>query len=325
MPVTISGNTATVSFDVSQRIGTMQNPTMKLFRFVSNLNYGSGSFGPSSSKVIAASNINDISYPAIPIQTGANTVTAAIPGILTTPYGFFETIIEGTGSDGKLYTSAMGFLPYRQLTNKFIVEIWNAQKTRQLDTVKLTDTVSLHIKVVVSDTVSFNEKVNSVTIRLQSGFNLVAPGNPAAALTIPDGITTLIDKEAIFTKLPAGGFEYVLVSGQWTNTTVNPNTNVVFIGSSKGIYIRPNAAVKAVPFNFSVGQKYHEVTVAYFDLRGRMVFNRTIDAAFYHGNLDNLLTYRATGLSPNIYMMKISVRDKINSPLITKVQKVLIR
>ena len=117
----------------------------------------------------------------------------------------------------------------------------------------------------------------------------------------------------------------MLVSGQWTNTTVNPNTKVVFIGSSKGVYIRPNAAVKAVPVNFSVGQKYHEITVAYFDLRGRMVFSRIVDAASYHGNLDNLLACRATGLSPNIYMMKISVREKINSPLITKVQKVLMR
>lgn len=316
LPVSISssGVTATLNFDIMQRIGEMQNPTIKLFRFVSNLNYAAGSWSGSSVKVIATTNINDISISATQLKVGPNNLTVPIP-IQTTPYGFFETTIEGTGSDGKLYTS-MGFLPYRQLNQQFDIEIWNLAKTRQLDTILLGDTVSLHIKAIASDTTTYNFPIDSVNVWLQSGYNLLTPGNPNIPFGLSDGITGFVDKEAIFTKTSGSNADYIMVSGQ--------ATNVVFLGSSKGVYIISQNLTKTNLNNFSAIQGFNTGTISYYDLKGRKVLSHPFNALNFD-NQNKVYSRQETGLASNIYLMQISFKDKITSQTITKVQKILIR
>jgi hypothetical protein len=316
LPVSISssGVTATLNFDIMQRIGKIQNPTIKLFRFVSNLNYGAGSWSGTSDKVIAATNINDISISATQLQAGSNNLTVPVP-IQTTPYGFFETTIEGTGSDGKLYTS-LGFLPYRQLNQQFDIEIWNLAKTRQLDTILLGDTISVHIKAIASDTTTYNFPIDSVNVWLQSGYNLLTPGNPNIPFSLSDGITGFVDKEAIFTKASGSNADYIMVSGQ--------AMNVVFLGSSKGVYIISQNPTKTILNNFSAIQGFNTGTISFYDLKGRKVLSHPFNALNFD-NQNKFYSRQETGLASNIYLMQISFRDNITSKTITKVQKILIR
>ncbi len=107
--VDVTATSATIKFAIDQRIGQFQNPTAKLFRFVSNLP-PVANWDPAA--VITAANINDIVLPAAPVlQVGVNVYTVTIPVAQTTDYAFFEGIFEGTDVNGKKYTSSTGSFP----------------------------------------------------------------------------------------------------------------------------------------------------------------------------------------------------------------------
>ena len=242
MPVLLSGLTAgsraTVNFSLMERVGRMQNPSIKFFRWVSNLQFVVNSWaGGAAAALITTANINDIVPLPSPVQVGANTYTITIPVAQTTPYAFFEGIIEGAGPDGLLYTSSTGFLPYRKLDYKFLVQVFALNDlSTPLTQVRAGDSVVLSITPQKADNTLFTNTVNPAAVRLQSGFTLWS-GNPPAAVTYPAGITGPTNKIVMFTKVPPGGLEYVLASGKWSNTAVTPAQELPFLGSSNGIRV----------------------------------------------------------------------------------------
>ncbi len=253
MPVMLSGLTAgssaTVNFSLIERVGRMQNPSIKFFRWVSNLQFVVNSWaGGAAAALITTANINDIVPLPTPIQVGANTYTVTIPVAQTTPYAFFEAIIEGEGSDGKLYTTSTGFLPYRKLDYKLNVQIFamtDSIFTTPLTQVTAGDSVVLRITPMKADNTLFTNTVNPVAVRLQSGFTLWS-GNPPTAVTYPAGITGATNNIVLFTKALPGGLEYVLASGKWSNTAVTPAQVLPFLGSSNGIRVLAGPAATVV-------------------------------------------------------------------------------
>ena len=226
-PVSITGTNATIKFAINQRIGQFQNPSAKLFRFVSNLPIVAN-WDPAS--VINAANINDITIPATPaLQAGVNTYTVTIPVAQTADYGFFEMILEGKGSDGNLYTTSTGFLPYRNLKYKLAVQIWNSALTKQLDSVMVGDTVTLKVVPENSDGSAFTNALSQAQAGLYSGFTLWSTAsNPMAQLAFPQGITGATTKSVVFTKVPNGGIEIVGMAGICRTTA----DTAVFQGSA---------------------------------------------------------------------------------------------
>jgi hypothetical protein len=67
--------------------------------------------------VIATTDMTDLAVPAAPpVKVGPNSysVSASITG----DFVFIEMIIEATGADGKQFTTAAGFIPYRKLDRR---------------------------------------------------------------------------------------------------------------------------------------------------------------------------------------------------------------
>ena len=222
-PVTmLTPTSATIKFSIDQLIGQFQNPTAKLFRFVSNLP-PVANWDPAA--VITTANINDITLPAAPVlQVGVNVYTVTVPVAQTADYAFFEGIFEGTDVNGKKYTSSTGFLPYRNLNYKFIVQIWNYALTKQLDTVNAGDTVILKVIPQTKAGGLFTNQINPVSVSLASGYTLGNTMlNPIKALAYPQGITaqtsTGVNNPVMFTKVPTGGIEIVSLSGIWMAAT----------------------------------------------------------------------------------------------------------
>ena len=224
-PVSITGTSATIKFAIDLHTGQFQNPTAKLFRFVSNLP-AVANWDPAA--VITAANINNITLPAAPaLQVGINTYTFTIPVTQTTDYAFFEGIFEGTDQNGKKYTSSTGFLPYRNLNYKFVVQVQKAGTLQLLDTVRVGDTVLLNVIPQKKDGTAFANNIRPVQASLASGFTIYETSD-GKALTYPLGITGQTRVPVVFTKVPQGGIEIVSLSGIWGG----PNDTEVFQGSA---------------------------------------------------------------------------------------------
>ena len=210
-------------------------------RFVRNLPNQSGS-GYGNVKIIPAADIITIPVPATPIIFGLNSLNVTIPASDTSTYSFIELTITGTGSDGKPVSSSVGFIPYRKLDYKFVVQVWNFAKTIQPDTVHAGDTVWVRIIPEKMDNTPFTQIVNPAKMWLQSGANFYVPGTQTA-VTLPAGVSPpSIDKAGTFTQVPPGNVEVVHASGQWTSGT----NSIVFLGGSKGITILSGPPQKVV-------------------------------------------------------------------------------
>jgi hypothetical protein len=247
-PVIFNSNSATINFSLIERIGKMQNPSIKFIRWISNLQFVAGSWaGGAAAAVVNTANINDIVPLPTPVQVGANTYTITVPAAQTSPYAFFESIIEGTGSDGKLYTTSTGFIPYRKLYYKSKVEVFamtDMTFAKPLRQITVGDTAILRITPLNVDGSVFTNRVDSVSIRLQSGFKLRVPPYTASdtAIIFPNGITGSTNKMVMFTGIPNGGLEYVYVNGVWTSSTDSTQRNA-FPGASNAIQILGGTAV----------------------------------------------------------------------------------
>ena len=234
MPIFFNGLQATLNFDVTQRVGKMTAPKITLFRYVRNLPNQANAYGGNCT-VIPAANIVDMTAQAKVIQTGPNSFTVTIPQADTSTYAFFELFIQGTGSDGKTFTSATGFLPYRKLEYKFKVEVFamtDATYSRPLTQVSAGDSVVLRITPQTAGGAAFNNTINPAAASLQSGYALLTPANVPVSYT-PNGITGPTNRIVMFTKVPNGGMEYVMASGKW----VNGAQTLPFLGASNGIRV----------------------------------------------------------------------------------------
>ena len=113
--------------------------------------------------------------------------------------------------NGKKYTSSTGFLPYRNLNYKFIVQIWNYALTKQLDTVKRGRYRDFKGYPAEQGRRIIYKSHYPGQRNLASGYTLwntaVNPPRPAY-LSPPAGITaqtsTGVNRTVMFTKSPYG-------------------------------------------------------------------------------------------------------------------------
>jgi hypothetical protein len=222
-PVLLTGNSAAVSLTLSNRIGSMTAPSIKLHRWIGNLPYDANAWSSAwAAGVISPANITSIPSQSTPVVIGSNAYSFAVP-TQTADYGFLEMVVEGTGSNTFTYTSTVGFIPYRKLGYKFSVDVLDKTSGAVLTQVRAGDTVVLLIRAYNADNTIFPNTVKPAVVRLQSGFTLYATDtNPAIALTLPQGVPGTTDgsrNNVMFTKIPAVGIESVVAVGQYVDGT----------------------------------------------------------------------------------------------------------
>jgi hypothetical protein len=239
-PAIVNGAAATLSFDLQGVAGSLSGAHIKYIRLVRSLPVLVDGFGGSKALVVPEPSAVTVANPALKMGSNTLAVTGFTPLAATEAFAFFEIIAEGLGPDGQTVTTNAGFIPYRKLDYKFLVEIIDAAGAK-LPSVKVGETARLRITPQKLDGTPFNNAISPVEINLNSGVDLFAPGTPPAKLALGkvEGATTA---PVLFTKVPAGGIEYVTVSGIWKNGT---NT-LAFYGVSDGIRVLPGDPEKVL-------------------------------------------------------------------------------
>ncbi len=239
-PAIINGASATLSFDLQAVSGDLSGAKIKYIRMVRSLPVLVDGFGGSKALVVPEAVTVTVANSGLKMGSNTVTVTGFTPLAATETFAFFEIIAEGLAPDGHSATTNVGFIPYRKLDYKFLVEVIDAAGNK-LPAAKVGETVRLRITPQKLDGTPFNNAISPVEIGLNSGVDLFTPATPPAkfALDKVEGITTA---PVMFSKVPSGGIEYVTVSGIWKNGT---NT-LAFYGVSDGIKILPGDPDKVV-------------------------------------------------------------------------------
>lgn len=234
-PVIINGTTATMTFDVSVNEGSFTAPSIAYIRFIKNVEFHADAFGGNAAPV-PATDIIEVAIPAgTQIQPGSNTLTVTVPPRGPDElYAFFELILVGTGSSGQPVTSTVGFMPYRKLEYGFRVTVLDITGTTELTEVHAGEPVKLKIEAFKADGSMFVNEVNPVEVTLNSGADLLDPNGAIFDIASILGSTI---KVVVFTHVPDGGVEYVMVSGLWEDP--GSGNSVAFYGVSDGIRILP--------------------------------------------------------------------------------------
>ncbi|MBN1308225.1 MAG: hypothetical protein JXA18_09935 [Chitinispirillaceae bacterium] len=260
-PVQVNGTAATIGFSISPRIGTIINPRIAMFGIVTRLDT-LDVFG-SSYKPITAANIQQIALPEQIIEPGSNIMEVTVPAT-TGDFGFFEMLIEGTGSNGLPFTTAAGFIPYRKLDYILDVVILDKAEGEQIDTVYIGETVVLNVQARKGDS-AFTNTIDPTDVKLHSRLTLLDPvGEPVTA--IPGGIPGTADVEVVFPRVPPEGVEHVLVAGRW----IDVNRVVAFLGGSAPITVLPDLTAIHPVVNAPSLQP-RSLLFELIDLRGRRV------------------------------------------------------
>ena len=232
--VLISGGQATASFYLTQESGVMNNPKIKLFRWVAPLP-GAGNFGGSAAPKVAETSIREITPPAGTTLklNGSNIFTFPLTGTIP-EYGFFELVIEGTDKDGNTVTSDVGFLPYRELEYFLTIEVFSPTDvgmTKKLTEVRAGEPYKVRVSPVKGKTPYTVSALNEVEYQLFSDPTAQMwrqidpePGNPL--VTDRDvGKPSTVYENIYFTR---AGEEIILGSGVHE---IDKDTRLVFLGS----------------------------------------------------------------------------------------------
>lgn len=232
-PVMISGTMATMTFNVGVMSGRFTNPEIAYIRFIKNVAFQANPFGGSATPIPEA-DIMTVTVPAgTRIQPGSNTLNIVVPARLATEYyAFFEIILKGTGTSGAIVTSTVGFMPYRKMGYEFRVTVLDIAGTDTLTEVRAGESVKLKIDAVKADGTLFTNEIKPVDVSLNSGATLKDPNG--ARVTV-SSIVMSATKVVVFTVVPSGGVEYVMVSGMWSEA----GNSVAFYGASAGIRVLP--------------------------------------------------------------------------------------
>ncbi len=234
-PALLQGTSAVLNFDLQSVSGDLSGLKVKYIRLVRSIPVLLDGFG-GSTKLVVPDPVT-VTVASSDLKMGANTITVSgVPAFgATETYAFFEIIAEGTAANGKTATTNVGFIPYRKLDYKFLVEVLDATTGAKATSVKVGETVGLRITPQSASGALYPNPVSPVEAHLTSGSDLVTPGagNPKLALDKVEGVTTV---QVMFTKVPSGGgLEYVAVSGIWK---AGANT-LAFYGISNGVKILP--------------------------------------------------------------------------------------
>lgn len=241
-PVEIKGSTAVISFNATVRLmnKTAKDPTIIYFASVTKLDT-SDVFG-ADYKAIPTTNISKIAIPATKIVLGDNTIEVPVPTGGTGDFAFFEMIIEATGTDGQLFTTAVGFIPYRPLPS-FQLEVTILDKIGGTPLTTVHAGVPVVLRVIPRNgATEFTDKIDPTDVMLQSRFELRNPTG-GTFKSIPGGIAGTTGTDVVFTRVPrGGGVEYVHVAGSWMSN----GKLIAFLGSSQGVTVLAGSADSVV-------------------------------------------------------------------------------
>ncbi|HLV30016.1 MAG TPA: hypothetical protein VKY57_00465, partial [Chitinispirillaceae bacterium] len=247
-PAIISGsgsNTkATLNFRLYSIDGEMQDPQIKYIRWIHKMPDQKDTWGKSA-KIIPASGIFTPTENQT-IKMGLNTMSVSIPALGDSDTtGFFELVVEGTGSDGKKITSAVGFLPYRELEYEFEIKILDLNETTELDQVQVGFPVKMQIipRKIDGTPLDKDISVDYVSLSLSSiEYNLKdTSGNDLLFLTGLPNTGSIIP--VMFTRIPDGGMEMISATGMF-DTTSSEGFNDAIMGASDPIRILPGDPAK---------------------------------------------------------------------------------
>jgi hypothetical protein len=326
LPVMLSGTNGQITFSLNQRQGTtLTDPKIKLFRLV-KVPYKTQSFGSNEkTMIIPASSLTDLTVPAAPpVKIGPNAYSFSAS--ITNDFAFIEMIIEATGADGKLFTTPAGFLPYRKLAYSFKVEVYDKTGKTAISETHVGDTALLKISPQKLNGDALSDTINFVRVALQSGYKLLSPGNPPQSVEYPDGVTGPTDKLVIFTKIPENGYECISVAGCWRNPGTGPLLSI-FGG----------AAIKVLPAGTAINSEKtllssrnidvlpHEVTIKCFDLQGRRIYQKTFLSDMGLSLVFNSIQKIRPGTASKVYLMDISVKDRVSLKQARSVRKIIPR
>ncbi len=266
MPIIMNGAQAAIQFTLDERAGsTLTEPVITFFRIIRN-QFARNTFGSNDKTfIITSGNITDLALPSVPpVKIGPNSYSVSVPSI-SGDYAFIEMFIEAKDSNGKPFTAAAGFLPYRKLDYKFSIEILDTTMTQTLTSVPVGEPVILRLAAKMTNNELFTQPINPVSVTLLSGYTLLTPGTPPAELVYPSGITGVDNKKVIFTKIPNGSIEYLAAAGRYKNPSTGsflpflgganvkvlsgPPENVVFVAP-------PSNSRKLAPPSLPVGAAY---------------------------------------------------------------------
>ncbi|MBN1576914.1 MAG: hypothetical protein JW913_10195 [Chitinispirillaceae bacterium] len=302
VPVEITGSTAKIGFNVTPRIGTMTDLKIVYFGIVTKLDT-SDCFG-NAYKAITAANVKDITIPAQKIILGSNTIEVTVPA--TGDFAFLEMIIEGIGSDNQPFTTAVGFIPYRKLD--YVLDVLVVDKAgKQKDVVRAGEEVVLNVKARKGSQ-PFTNKIDPTDVKLQSRFVLLDPAG-APVTSIPGGISTTANVDVVFTRVPLGGVEYVLVSGRWIEPSGGGKV-IPFLGSSQGVRVLAGPA-DSISFQRPASGMTEIIN------QGE-TFAATVQAYDMYGNrVDSAYAINCVSTKPDIGIIADSLRDTDTTGLAT--------
>jgi hypothetical protein len=197
--VLLTGTAANAKFSLKIANGTMNDPKIKMLRWIAPIPDNKQSTGesggdwPSRMKIVPANAIANINSTS-DVKIGSNALSITLPKAMgvADKYGFFEIIAEGTDANGITVTSDVGFLPYRQLEYFFKIEVLDAAGT-VTSTVRVGEKYSLRVSAL-KGTANFTSEISEVSYNLLS--------DPTALMyTDPELQNPLIsDKHVIFPK-----------------------------------------------------------------------------------------------------------------------------
>lgn len=228
-PVQINGTKATLNFKLSAN-SIFNNPQIKLLRLIKNVKFKEDAFG---SNVDSVRQSDIIEIPATAkVNLGSNTITVDIPELKPEElYGFFEMIIEGRDSDGKLTSSAVGFIPYRNTEIRFLVTLLDKAGERELTSVKAGDTAQLRITPVTREDSVFQDKIDQIYISLGSGGYL---SNPEKGELRIDSVSGTVTIPVLFHTGSDDGTDFINVFGLFTESgDTSGRQNLIYGVSSK--------------------------------------------------------------------------------------------
>ncbi|MDO5576595.1 MAG: hypothetical protein Q4F84_05905, partial [Fibrobacter sp.] len=283
-PAFINGTKARISFRVHAIEGDMTDPEIKYIRWVHNIPDNTNSWG-TGAKPIPASGIV-VPTGDLGIEMGSNTLNLTIPAMAAVDsISFFEMVVEGTGSNGKKVTSTVGFVPYRQLQYKFVIEVYDVSGKTKLESVVVGEPVLMKIKPERIDGAPMKDvSVDYVELALGS-IEYKLKDEKGKDLSFLTGVPTSgKDTVVMFTRIPDGGMEMITATGMFDTT--NSANNEAIAGASDPIKILPGKPAqikfqdppsgnKARPSVIQRGGACREVTLYVFDKYG----NKTIEPA----------------------------------------------
>jgi hypothetical protein len=236
-PVLANGTAGILNFDLQSVSGDLSGLKVKYIRMVKPyIDLAPANFGSRAQLILPPPTTLTVADASL--KMGSNLVT--VPGLTalidTSTYAFIEIIAEGTAANGKVATTNVGFIPYRKLDYKFVVQVLDATTGNPATSVKVGEIAGLRIIPQSVGGAPFNNAVSPVEVHLASGSDLLTPPYPPATKLTVDKVEGTTNKQIMFNKVPGGGgIEYVAVSGIWKSGS---NT-LAFYGISQGVKILP--------------------------------------------------------------------------------------